>query len=122
MLGDHHYCRLLCPTGQWLPPYSMPEKSKGCVSVWNSYSSLNGLLFVEKLDWERVKKLGGKFLQLRLEDAARRYPGTLNREGQSRPDVQRHRHWSGRHVGCTSWHLGSARVTGDVLAVTRVEG
>jgi hypothetical protein len=30
--------------------------------------SLNGLLYIEKLDWERVKKLGGKFLQLRLED------------------------------------------------------
>lgn len=26
-----------------------------------------GLLFIEKLDWEQVKKLGGKFLQLRLE-------------------------------------------------------
>jgi hypothetical protein len=30
-------------------------------------TSLNGLLFIEKVDWERVKKLGGKFLQLRLE-------------------------------------------------------
>src|SRR6266852_1738490 len=30
--------------------------------------SLDGLLFIEKLDWERVQKLGGKFLQLRLED------------------------------------------------------
>ena len=39
-------------------------------------TSLNGLLFIEKLDWARVKKLGGKFLQLRLEDAARRYEGT----------------------------------------------
>jgi hypothetical protein len=28
--------------------------------------SLNGLLLVDKLDWERVKKLGGKSLQLRL--------------------------------------------------------
>jgi ATP-dependent exoDNAse (exonuclease V) alpha subunit len=36
-------------------------------------TSLNGLLFIEKLDWERVKKLGGKFLQLRLQDLARRY-------------------------------------------------
>ena len=27
-------------------------------------TSLNGLLFIEKLDWARVKKLGGKFLQL----------------------------------------------------------
>jgi hypothetical protein len=35
-----------------------------------------GLLYIEKLDWERVRKLGGKFLQLRLEDSARRYPGT----------------------------------------------
>jgi len=25
-------------------------------------TSLKGLLFIEKLDWERVKKLGGKFL------------------------------------------------------------
>jgi hypothetical protein len=39
-------------------------------------TSLNGLLFIEKLDWEPVKKLGGKFLQLRLEDLARRYPVT----------------------------------------------
>jgi hypothetical protein len=40
--------------------------------------SLNGLLFIEMLDWERVKKLGGKFLQLRLlEDiVACRYPDT----------------------------------------------
>jgi hypothetical protein len=30
-------------------------------------TSLNGLLFVEKLDWERVKKLGGKFLPMRLQ-------------------------------------------------------
>jgi hypothetical protein len=30
-------------------------------------TSLNGLLFIEKVDWEQVKKLGGKFLQLRLE-------------------------------------------------------
>jgi hypothetical protein len=36
-------------------------------------TSLNGLLFIEKLDWERVKRLGGKFLQLRLQDMARRY-------------------------------------------------
>jgi hypothetical protein len=35
-----------------------------------------GLLVIEKLDWERVKKLDGKFLHLRLEDIARRYPGT----------------------------------------------
>jgi ATP-dependent exoDNAse (exonuclease V) alpha subunit len=39
-------------------------------------TSLSGLLFIEKLDWERVKKLGGKFLQLRLEDLACRYQGT----------------------------------------------
>jgi hypothetical protein len=39
-------------------------------------TSLHGLLCIEKLDWERVKKLGGTFLQLRLEDIARRYPGT----------------------------------------------
>jgi hypothetical protein len=38
-------------------------------------TSLNGFLFIEKMDWERVKKLGGKFLQLRLEDLARRYLG-----------------------------------------------
>jgi hypothetical protein len=38
--------------------------------------SLNGLLLVEKLDWERVKKLGGKFLPLRLEDIACRNPDT----------------------------------------------
>jgi len=31
-------------------------------------TSLDGLLFIEKLDWERVRKLGGKFLQLQLED------------------------------------------------------
>jgi hypothetical protein len=37
---------------------------------------LSGLLFIEELDWERVKKLGGKFLQLRLEDLARTYQGT----------------------------------------------
>jgi hypothetical protein len=35
---------------------------------------------------------------------------TLNKEGQSRPDVQR----------VPSRHVWSARVTGDVLAVTRV--
>jgi hypothetical protein len=29
-------------------------------------------LFIEKLDWGRVKKLGVKHLQLRLEDFARR--------------------------------------------------
>jgi hypothetical protein len=42
---------------------------------------LNGLLFIiEKLDWERVEKLGRKFLQLRLEDLARGYQVTyLNR-------------------------------------------
>ena len=34
---------------------------------------LNDLLFIEKWDWERVKKLGGRFLELRLEDLARRY-------------------------------------------------
>ena len=39
-------------------------------------TSLNGLLFIEKLDWDRVKKLGGKFLQLRLQDLARRYGST----------------------------------------------
>jgi len=36
-------------------------------------TSLDGLLFIEKLNWERVKNLGGKFLQLRLQDLARRY-------------------------------------------------
>jgi hypothetical protein len=39
-------------------------------------TSLNSLLFIERLDWERVKKLGRKFLQLRLEDLAHRYQGT----------------------------------------------
>jgi ATP-dependent exoDNAse (exonuclease V) alpha subunit len=39
-------------------------------------TSLNGLLFIKRLDWERVKKLGRKFLQLRLEDLAHRYQGT----------------------------------------------
>jgi hypothetical protein len=38
-------------------------------------TSLNGLLIIKKLDWERVKKLGGKFLQLQLEDLAHRYQG-----------------------------------------------
>ena len=36
-------------------------------------TSLDGLLFIEELNWERVKSLGGKFLQLRLQDLARRY-------------------------------------------------
>jgi hypothetical protein len=31
-------------------------------------TSLSGLLFTENLDWEQMKKLGSKFLQLRLED------------------------------------------------------
>ena len=35
--------------------------------------SLDGLLFVQPLHFDRVKKLGGKFLQLRLQDEARRY-------------------------------------------------
>ena len=33
-------------------------------------TSLDRLLFIEKLNWERVKNLGGKFLQLRLQDLA----------------------------------------------------
>ena len=37
---------------------------------------LSGLLFIKELGWELVKKLGGKFLQLRLEDLACRYQGT----------------------------------------------
>ena len=32
--------------------------------VLSRVTSLNGLLFIEKLDWDQVKKLGGKFLQL----------------------------------------------------------
>jgi hypothetical protein len=35
-------------------------------------TSLNGLLFIEKLDWEWVKKLCGIFLQLRSEDLGHR--------------------------------------------------
>ena len=38
--------------------------------------SLNSLLFIEKLDWDRVKKLGGKFLQLCVQELARRYSST----------------------------------------------
>ena len=41
-----------------------------------SSAYLNGLLFIEKLDWDRVKKLGGKFLQLHVQDLARRYSST----------------------------------------------
>ena len=41
---------------------------------------------------------------------------TLNKEVQSRP-----RPGPGRHVGCISWRLGSAWVTRDMLAVTRVK-
>jgi hypothetical protein len=53
------------------------EVSSGLTSVALSrVTSLSSLLFIEKLDWERVKKLGGKFLQLRLEDLARTYQGT----------------------------------------------
>jgi hypothetical protein len=44
--------------------------------VLSRVTSLSGLLFIEKLHWERVKKLGSKFLHLRLEDLARRYQGT----------------------------------------------
>ena len=44
--------------------------------VLSRVTSLHGLHFIEKLDWDQVKKLGGKFLQLRLEDLARRYQGT----------------------------------------------
>jgi hypothetical protein len=44
------------------------EFSRGLTFVALSRApSLNGLLYIEKLDWERVKKLGGKILQLRLE-------------------------------------------------------
>jgi hypothetical protein len=32
-------------------------------------TSINGFLLIEKLDWERVKKLGGTFLQLRLQES-----------------------------------------------------
>lgn len=39
-------------------------------------SSLDGILFIDNFDWNRVKKLGGKFLQLRLQDFARRYTVT----------------------------------------------
>jgi hypothetical protein len=49
------------------------------VFLWPDLSrvtSLNGLLFIEKLDLEPVKKLGGKFLQLRLEDLTHRDQGT----------------------------------------------
>ncbi|KAN0103593.1 hypothetical protein V8E52_008432, partial [Russula decolorans] len=34
---------------------------------------LNNLIFIETLDYSRVKKLGGKQLQLRRQDRARRY-------------------------------------------------
>jgi len=45
--------------------------------TFSRVASLNGLLFIGKLDWEWVKKLGGKFVQLRLEDSvAREYQGT----------------------------------------------
>ncbi|KAN0102381.1 hypothetical protein V8E52_012002 [Russula decolorans] len=40
-------------------------------------SGLLVLYIAQRLDWERVKKLGGKFLQLQLEDLARRYHDTM---------------------------------------------
>jgi hypothetical protein len=51
-------------------------KEFSCGLTFVALSRVNGLLFVEKLDWEQAKKLGGKFLQLRLEDIAHGYPGT----------------------------------------------
>jgi len=42
--------------------------------VASALSRVTGLLFfIEKLDWVRVKNLGGNFLQLRLEYIACRY-------------------------------------------------
>jgi hypothetical protein len=34
---------------------------------------LNNLIFIETVDYSKVKKLGGKQLQLRRQDRARRY-------------------------------------------------
>jgi hypothetical protein len=55
-----------------------PKEFSCCLTfvALSRVTSLDGLLFIEKLDWGRVKKLGGKFLQLRLQDMARRYEGT----------------------------------------------
>ncbi|OBZ66500.1 hypothetical protein A0H81_13517 [Grifola frondosa] len=36
--------------------------------------ALNGLMLIDHVDYSRVKKLGGKGLQLRLDDISRRYP------------------------------------------------
>jgi hypothetical protein len=69
--------------GSGCPQITLPRRlgtkefSCGLTFVVHSrVTSLNGLLIVEKLDWKRVKKLGGKFLLLRLEDLAHKYPGT----------------------------------------------
>jgi hypothetical protein len=71
--------RLLTNPAAWLthPVGQDLELHNGCVTPSQTALENNdSLLFIEKLDWERVKKLGGKFLQLRLEDLARRYQGT----------------------------------------------
>jgi hypothetical protein len=68
-------CSLRYPGGRKDAPSHAPRFLVLYVTRTSSYrlsqmhvTSLNGLLFIQKLDWERVKKLGGKLLQLRLED------------------------------------------------------
>ena len=37
----------------------------------------DGIMIVDRLDFSRVQKLGGKHLQHRYDDYARRYPGNI---------------------------------------------
>jgi hypothetical protein len=76
-----------CKVLSWLPILGS-SGPKSAVSVGpNSIKRLNSMrlyvpMWASSANSRRprlkddMKKLGGKFLQLRLEDAARRYPGT----------------------------------------------
>jgi hypothetical protein len=57
------YSKTMVLTHYWM---IATNPSSSLSMIW---ASLNDLLFIEKLDWERVKKLGRKFLQLQLEGA-----------------------------------------------------
>jgi hypothetical protein len=64
-------------TGNHLGHFRLPNLLPSSAASANhefgiSIHMLRRILFIEKLDWERVKKLGSTFLQLRLQELARR--------------------------------------------------
>jgi hypothetical protein len=70
--------RVKCTNRDTVAPLPKKELSTGLTFVALSrVRTSDGIMIVDRLDFSRVQKLGGKYLQHRFDDYARRYPKNI---------------------------------------------